>query len=48
MILNQNLLFDITNTQKIDAVVLNGKLFDRALLDQMLNEAKAVDPAVIH
>jgi hypothetical protein len=46
--LNQNPLSDITNTKTINAVVLNGKLFDRAQLDKMLSEAKAVDPAVTH
>lgn len=46
--LNQNPLSDITNTKSVNAVVLNGKLFDRAQLDQMLNDAKAIDPAVTH
>jgi imidazolonepropionase-like amidohydrolase len=48
VILDKNPLADIANTETINAVVLNGKLFDRAQLDQMLNDAKAVDPAAVH
>jgi len=48
VILDKNPLLDIANTKTINAVVLNGKLFDRAQLDQMLNDAKAADPAVMH
>jgi imidazolonepropionase-like amidohydrolase len=47
VILNQNPLSDISHTKGINAVVLNGELFDRAQLDQMLNDAKAVDPTSV-
>lgn len=36
VLLNANPLLDIKNTQKIDAVILNGRLFDRMALDQIL------------
>ena len=48
VILDKNPLADIANTESINAVVLNGRLLDRAQLDQMLNDAKAVDPAAVH
>ena len=35
-----NPLEDIRNTQRINAVVLNGRLFDRKALDKMLGEAE--------
>jgi len=38
-------LADILNTEKIDAVILNGRFLDRAQLDQMLRDAR-VSPAV--
>ncbi|HEY2119566.1 MAG TPA: amidohydrolase family protein [Candidatus Acidoferrum sp.] len=40
VLLNANPLVDIQNTQKIDGVVVNGKLLDRTRLDQLLTEAK--------
>jgi len=48
VVLTADPLLDIANTKKIDAVVLNGKLFDRSQLDQMLHDAKAVDSATAH
>lgn len=36
VLLDANPLFDIRNTQRIDAVIVNGRLFDRAALDQIL------------
>jgi len=44
VLLNADPLADISNTQRIDSVVLNGNLFLRAQLDQLLAEAK-VTPA---
>jgi len=42
VLLSANPLEDIRNTQKIDAVIANGKLLDRAALDQLLTDvAKA-------
>jgi len=38
VILDANPLQDIHNTQKIYAVILNGKMFDRSKLDQLLKE----------
>ncbi len=40
VLLDANPLEDIRNTQKINAVILNGRLFDRQALDQMLDRAK--------
>ena len=40
VLLNANPLVDIQNSQKIDGVVVNGKLLDRTRLDQLLTEAK--------
>jgi hypothetical protein len=40
VLLDANPLDDIHNTQKIHAVILNGKLFDRADLDVLLTEAE--------
>jgi imidazolonepropionase-like amidohydrolase len=37
VLLNANPLIDITNTQKIDAVVRNGKFYNRKALDSLLN-----------
>ncbi len=42
VLLNADPLADISNTQKIHSVVLNGNLFLRAQLDQLLAEAKVV------
>ena len=40
LLLGANPLVDIENTQKIDAVIANGKLLDRAWLNQLLEDAK--------
>jgi imidazolonepropionase-like amidohydrolase len=40
ILLTADPLADISNTEKIDSVVLNGRLLDRAQLDQMLREAR--------
>lgn len=40
VLLNANPLEDITNTQKIEAVVLGGRYLDRRRLDQLLAEAE--------
>lgn len=40
VLLNANPLEDISNTQKIQAVVLNGRYFDRQELDEMLEKAE--------
>jgi hypothetical protein len=37
-LLDANPLDDIHNTQKVQAVVLNGRLYDRAQLDAMIAE----------
>ena len=39
VLLDANPLLDIRNTQRINAVVSNGQLFDRKALDQMLAAA---------
>ncbi len=41
VVLDANPLDDITNTRRICAVVLNGRLLDRAELDQLLEQARA-------
>jgi imidazolonepropionase-like amidohydrolase len=41
VLLDANPLDEIRNTQRINAVVLNGKLFDRKALDKMLSQAEA-------
>lgn len=41
VLLDANPLEDIRHTQKINAVILNGRLFDRKALDKMLTEAEA-------
>jgi hypothetical protein len=41
VLLSANPLDDIHNTQKIGAVIANGRLFDRAALDQMLAGVEA-------
>jgi imidazolonepropionase-like amidohydrolase len=38
VLLDANPLDDIHNTQKINAVILNGKLYDRATLDVLIAE----------
>ena len=40
VLLTANPLADISNTQKIDSVVLNGKLLKRTELDRMLHESR--------
>jgi imidazolonepropionase-like amidohydrolase len=40
VLLDANPLLDIRNTQRINAVVSNGRLFDRKALDKMLREAE--------
>src|SRR6202008_2690363 len=45
VLLNADPLMDISNTKKIDAVVLNGEFWDRAQLDQMLRDARIPDSA---
>jgi len=41
VLLRANPLEDIRNTQKISIVVANGRLFDRAALDQILTKVEA-------
>ena len=41
VLLDADPLKDIGNTQKIHAVILNGRLFDRAQLDELLEQARA-------
>jgi imidazolonepropionase-like amidohydrolase len=40
VVLNADPLAAISNTQKIDSVVVNGERFDRIQLDQLLNAAR--------
>jgi imidazolonepropionase-like amidohydrolase len=40
ILLNADPLAGISNTRKIDSVVVNGQRLDRAQLDQLLNDAK--------
>jgi imidazolonepropionase-like amidohydrolase len=41
VLLDANPLSDIRNTQKIEAVIANGRLFDRAALDHLLSQVEA-------
>ena len=41
VLLNGNPLVEISATQEIEAVFLNGRVFSRSELDQMLAEAKS-------
>jgi imidazolonepropionase-like amidohydrolase len=41
LLLDDNPLSDIRHTQRIRAVVLNGRLFQRADLDKLLDASKA-------
>jgi len=41
VLLKANPLADIRNTQKISAVLVRGRLLDRAALDQMLKQVEA-------
>jgi len=43
ILLTANPLTDISNTEKIDSVVLNGKLLNRSELDQMLQESRVTN-----
>ncbi len=43
VVLNADPLADISNTEKIDSVVVNGERLDRTQLDQLLNDAKVPD-----
>ena len=43
VLLNADPLADISNTKKIDSVVVNGQRLDRVQLDQLLNDAKIPD-----
>ena len=40
MLLNANPLDDVRKTERIDAVISNGRLFDRKALDKMLADAE--------
>jgi len=40
VLLSADPLVDISNTRKIDSVVVNGRLLSRTQLDQLLDEAK--------
>jgi imidazolonepropionase-like amidohydrolase len=40
ILLHGNPLLEISNTEKIEAVVLNGEFLDRAQLDKMLSDAE--------
>jgi imidazolonepropionase-like amidohydrolase len=46
VLLDANPLVDITNTTAIRAVVANGRYFDRATLDQILETARTLRPTV--
>jgi imidazolonepropionase-like amidohydrolase len=45
VLLNADPLADISNVNKIDSVVVNGRRLDRSQLDQLLNEARVPDAA---
>jgi adenine deaminase len=42
VLLDANPLENIKNTQKIDAVIMNGRFYDRQELDEMLVQAQAL------
>jgi Amidohydrolase family len=42
VLLEANPLEDIRNTQKIDAVIINGRFYDRKALDKMLSQAQTI------
>ena len=44
VVLNADPLADISNTKKIDSIVVNGKRLDRVQLDQLLDEARVREP----
>ena len=41
VLLSANPLADINNTRKIEAVIANGRLYDRAALDLLLSQAES-------
>jgi hypothetical protein len=41
VLLDANPLADISNTKKINAVVVNGRILDRTTLDKMLADIEA-------
>jgi hypothetical protein len=41
-LLEANPLEDIRNTQRIDAVIMNGRFYDRKALDKMLAQAQTL------
>jgi len=41
VLLSANPLADIHNTRKIEAVIANGRLYDRAALDLLLSQAES-------
>ena len=43
VLLNANPLENISNTRKISAVVVNGRMFDRKTLDSMLEKIEIAD-----
>jgi len=43
VLLDADPLADIRNTQKLNAVILNGRLLDRKALNKMLAEAETKD-----
>jgi imidazolonepropionase-like amidohydrolase len=45
VLLDENPLEDISNTRKINSVILNGKVFDRGLLDEILAAVKSANDA---
>ena len=47
VLLSANPLEDIANTQKIDAVLLRGKLLDREALDGLIDEVDTITNAII-
>jgi hypothetical protein len=42
VLLEANPLEDIRNTQRIDAVIMNGRFYDRKALDKMLAQAQTL------
>lgn len=48
VLLNANPLDDIRNTQKIEAVIANGRLFDRAALDRLLSDVASAASRQTH
>ena len=48
VLLSANPLDNIRNTQKISAVIANGRLFDRAALDEILKQVESAASAQGH